>query len=89
MRYVSTRGQAPELDFEGVLLAGLATDGGLYVPQSWPQFSAADWRAMRLGDSEFRIMRIAMLGKAVEEQAESHQQDGVHRHWHEGKTETP
>lgn len=47
MRYVSTRGQAPDLDFEGVLLAGLASDGGLYVPQSWPQFSASDWRAMR------------------------------------------
>ena len=32
IRYVSTRGQAPELDFEDVLLAGLASDGGLYVP---------------------------------------------------------
>ena len=47
MRYVSTRGQAPIRDFAGVLLAGLAEDGGLYVPQSWPHFSAADWRAMR------------------------------------------
>jgi threonine synthase len=36
MRYVSTRGQAPELDFVGVMLAGLARDGGLYVPVSWP-----------------------------------------------------
>lgn len=36
MRYVSTRGQAPELDFAGVLLAGLASDGGLYVPEEWP-----------------------------------------------------
>ena len=32
MRYISTRGQAPELGFADVLLAGLATDGGLYVP---------------------------------------------------------
>src|SRR6516162_6418880 len=47
MRYVSTRGQAPVRDFAGVLLAGLAEDGGLYVPESWPEFSAADWRAMR------------------------------------------
>ena len=39
MKYVSTRGQAPELDFEGVLLTGLATDGGLYVPESLPQIS--------------------------------------------------
>lgn len=36
MRYVSTRGSAPELGFAEVLLAGLATDGGLYMPTSWP-----------------------------------------------------
>lgn len=60
MRYLSTRGQAPTLDFEGVLLAGLATDGGLYVPESWPQFSAADWRAMRglpYAEVAFRVIK--------------------------------
>ena len=36
MRYVSTRGRAPELGFADVLLAGLANDGGLYVPERWP-----------------------------------------------------
>jgi len=36
MRYISTRGTAPSKDFAGVLLAGLAEDGGLYVPESWP-----------------------------------------------------
>ena len=36
MRYVSTRGDAPELGFADVLLAGLASDGGLYVPVEWP-----------------------------------------------------
>jgi threonine synthase len=36
MRYVSTRGEAPALDFVGVMLAGLAGDGGLYVPEAWP-----------------------------------------------------
>ena len=36
MRYVSTRGRAAELGFCDALLAGLATDGGLYVPQTWP-----------------------------------------------------
>ena len=35
-RYVSTRGQAPRLGFNDTLLAGLASDGGLYVPESWP-----------------------------------------------------
>ncbi len=39
MEYVSTRGGAPALDFEGATLAGLASDGGLYVPAEWPQFS--------------------------------------------------
>jgi threonine synthase len=36
VKYVSTRGQAPVLEFGDVLLAGLATDGGLYVPDAWP-----------------------------------------------------
>jgi len=47
MRYVSTRGVAEPRGFDGVLLAGLAEDGGLFVPESWPVFSSADWRAMR------------------------------------------
>ena len=37
MRYVSTRGEAPELGFEDALLAGLARDGGLYLPKTWPR----------------------------------------------------
>jgi threonine synthase len=47
VRYQSTRGQAPELGFDDVLLTGLARDGGLYLPVSWPQRSVDDWRAMR------------------------------------------
>jgi threonine synthase len=47
VRYISTRGGAPVRDFAGALLSGLAEDGGLYVPESWPQFTPADWRAMR------------------------------------------
>src|SRR4051794_14500354 len=47
MRYLSTRGQAPVRDFAGVLLAGLAEDGGLYVPEAWPHLAPADLRAMR------------------------------------------
>jgi threonine synthase len=47
LQYLSTRGQAPVLDFEGVLLAGLAQDGGLYLPQSLPSFSASELQAMR------------------------------------------
>lgn len=47
MQYVSTRGEAPALGFSDAVLAGLARDGGLYVPREWPQFSAAETRAMR------------------------------------------
>ncbi|RUU85814.1 threonine synthase, partial [Mesorhizobium sp. M7A.T.Ca.TU.009.01.3.1] len=47
MHYVSTRGEAPVLGFSDAVLAGLARDGGLYVPREWPQFSAAEIRAMR------------------------------------------
>ena len=42
MQYVSTRGSAPALDFEGVTLAGLASDGGLYIPAEWPRFTEAE-----------------------------------------------
>jgi threonine synthase len=46
MRYISTRGQAPALGFSDVLLAGLATDGGLYVPEAWPTMSADEIAAL-------------------------------------------
>ena len=46
MEYVSTRGSAPTLDFEGVTLTGLASDGGLYLPREWPRFSADEIAAM-------------------------------------------
>jgi threonine synthase len=46
MLYVSTRGQAPALDFEAVTLAGLAKDGGLYVPEAWPTFTRAQISAL-------------------------------------------
>lgn len=47
MRYVSTRGRAPALDFAEVTLAGLASDGGLYVPESWPELTSAEIAALR------------------------------------------
>jgi threonine synthase len=42
VKYVSTRGRAPVMSFGDVLLAGLAADGGLYVPETWPAFPAMD-----------------------------------------------
>ncbi len=46
MRYISTRGEAPTLGFADTLLAGLARDGGLYLPETWPQFSKAEISAL-------------------------------------------
>jgi threonine synthase len=41
LRYISTRGEAPALNFVDCLLAGLASDGGLYLPESYPQLHAS------------------------------------------------
>ena len=46
MRYISTRGTAPTLDFEAVTLAGLASDGGLSVPEAIPVFGADEIAAL-------------------------------------------
>jgi threonine synthase len=58
VRYVSTRGRAPTLGFDDVLLAGLATDGGLYVPERWPAFSVAQWEALAKLDYPALAARI-------------------------------
>ncbi|WP_113260034.1 threonine synthase [Agrobacterium cavarae] len=47
MKYVSTRGGAPSLGFSDALLAGLARDGGLYVPSEWPTIKKKEIRALR------------------------------------------
>ena len=59
MQFLSTRGQAPKTSFSDVLLAGLAPDGGLYLPQSWPQFSASEiaaFKGRRYQDVAFAIL---------------------------------
>jgi len=59
VKYVSTRGQAPVLKFDDVLLSGLARDGGLYVPENWPQFSRdeiADMKGLSYTDLAFQII---------------------------------
>ncbi|WOC15313.1 threonine synthase [Pseudochrobactrum sp. MP213Fo] len=63
MKYISTRGEAPVLGFSDALLAGLARDGGLYLPESYPQFSPDDIRALR-GKSYVEIA-LAVLSPFV------------------------
>ena len=67
--FISTRGQAPRANFAQVLLAGLAPDGGLYVPAAWPQFSQAqiaDFAGKRYQDVAFEVLR-RFVGDALSE----------------------
>jgi len=60
MNYISTRGQAPKLKFADVLLAGLASDGGLYVPESLPTFSRdeiASWAGLSYAELAFKVIK--------------------------------
>ncbi|MEP5929994.1 MAG: threonine synthase, partial [Nitratireductor sp.] len=67
MKYVSTRGQAPELEFEDALLTGLARDGGLYVPAEWPRWTEseiASLAGLTYEETAFRVMR-PYIGAAI------------------------
>jgi threonine synthase len=73
MKYISTRhgsqGSPAPLDFEAIMLAGLARDGGLYLPQEWPQFSKAeiaDLKGKPYREVAFRVMR-PFVGMAFDE----------------------
>ncbi|MDR6231846.1 threonine synthase [Pseudomonas sp. SORGH_AS199] len=69
MRYISTRGQAPALNFEEVLLAGLASDGGLYVPENLPRFSLeeiASWAGLPYHELAFRVMKPFVAGSIAD-----------------------
>ncbi|MGY6633807.1 MAG: threonine synthase [Alkalilacustris sp.] len=69
MNYVSTRGRAPQLDFEATMLAGLARDGGLYVPSAVPVLPATEIAALaglRYEETALRVMR-PFLGDSFSE----------------------
>jgi len=65
VKYISTRGQAPALEFEDVLLTGLASDGGLYVPETLPEYSLDEirsWRGLPYHELAFRIIQPFVAG---------------------------
>jgi threonine synthase len=71
MRYQSTRGTAPELDFREVTLAGLASDGGLYVPVEWPRFTPdqiADLAGLSYVETAMRVMAPFVAGSLTQEE---------------------
>lgn len=61
MQYISTRGQSPAQTFSEILLGGLAPDGGLYLPESYPQFTAAELQQMR--GMNYRDLAFAVLSR--------------------------
>ncbi|WP_163648300.1 threonine synthase [Modicisalibacter sp. 'Wilcox'] len=66
MRYISTRGQAPALNFEDVVLTGMASDGGLYVPETVPQLSRdalAEMAGLSYAEIAFRVMKPFVGGE--------------------------
>ena len=63
MQYISTRGNAPRLDFKGAMLAGLAADGGLYVPETVPQFSLRE--LARLRSCDYPTLAYAIIAPYV------------------------
>lgn len=66
MKYVSTRGKAPILSFEEVILTGLANDGGLYVPETLPNFSTkeiASWAELDYEALAFKVMQPFVEGE--------------------------
>ncbi|MFU1518078.1 threonine synthase [Vreelandella alkaliphila] len=70
MRYISTRGQAPALSFEEVVLTGMASDGGLYVPETLPEFSKQELASMAglsYAEIAFRVMKPFVNGEIDDE----------------------
>ncbi|MBJ7552301.1 threonine synthase [Marinomonas ostreistagni] len=71
MKYISTRGQAPALSFGDVLLAGLASDGGLYVPEQLPKYSTeeiASWASLSYQELAFKVMWPFVEGEVPAEE---------------------
>src|SRR3546814_323148 len=70
MHYISTRGGAAALDFQGATLTGLASDGGLYLPESWPTFSREDIAALAglsYVETAVRVM-LPFVGDSLDEE---------------------
>jgi threonine synthase len=65
MKYISTRGLSPALSFSEILLGGLAPDGGLYLPETYPQFTDADLTAMR--GLSYADLALAVLSRLIDD----------------------
>jgi threonine synthase len=69
VKYISTRGEAPALNFEDVVLTGLASDGGLYLPETLPKFSSdeiASWAGLSYPELAFKIIAPFVDGEVAD-----------------------
>ncbi len=74
MNYISTRGRAGVRSFEDVLLAGLASDGGLFVPETWPSFAPGFLEG--LAGKSYQEVAVEVMLPFL---GDSHQPGGVRR----------
>ncbi|MBK8453355.1 MAG: threonine synthase [Thiofilum sp.] len=77
MHYISTRGQSPAQTFSQILLGGLAPDGGLYLPESYPQLTDTDLTAMR--GMNYRDLAFAVLSRFATDIPARDLRDIIHR----------
>ena len=68
MKYISTRGQAPELGFCDAVMAGLAQDGGLYLPKNWPRFDK--WQISRFANKPYTHTAYEVISPFVDGEIE-------------------
>ena len=74
MKFISTRGEAPALSFEGALLAALAPDGGLFMPEAWPRLEAGEIAALAgldYADAAHRVMSPYLEGDPAHDDLQS------------------
>ena len=83
MQYISTRGETPASNFDDVLLSGLAPDGGLFVPENWPQLSAEEVAALQglpYPELALRVLK-PFVGGTVPDAALAGIIDGAYEHF--------
>ncbi len=71
MKYISTRGEAPIVSFEDAMLSGLARDGGLYVPESWPKLDIKSLRGRSYAEVAYEVCKRFVAGSIPDDQLHS------------------
>ena len=87
MKYISTRGKAPALNFEDVLLTGLASDGGLYVPETLPEYSKeeiASWAGLDYAQLALKIIEPFVAGTVSHDELKELVDDTYAQFRHDG-----